>query len=382
MRFRVLPDPVAPEPPTKFSFQKTYAISAEKQCALVHEFRRIYRRKKEVIVTVAPVPVSLDRPERVSAVRHIFYIATLALISMCAGCSESSQDTNTAHATSESHTKNVTEAPKTDKPATEEVRPLLRFCVPPWQKDKTQKAIQYQYKPMLDWLGDEIGYRFTVITATSYEQAIELLANGDVDVANLSPVPYVMAKDRNPDIRLLVTCLQMSKDGTRSTDSYGGYILALKSNSDVNSIEDLRGKPFGFVKVESSSGFKYPNVLLQNNGVNYKTDFSKSYFLGSHPRVTDAIARGSIQAGATWDFNWGEAKKKHGDVFKVIAKTPRIPNLCVAVHQNVPSDVADKMRKALVSIDGDLLNGLSMSGFVVREDSFYDVVRDVVKNSK
>lgn len=260
----------------------------------------------------------------------------------------------------------VFSAAKNDSP------PVYYFGIPPYQKGQSIDEIRSLYKPMLLWLGKKVGVEFKFIGAGSYEKMIELVASGKVQLAGLGPVPFIEAKQQNPRIRLLLTELKWNDSKTAKVDSYTGYILALKTQKEINSLADMKGKPFAFVNHHSTSGFKYPNALLREKGIIPKSYFSKVYFLGSHPRVTDAIVAGSIKAGATWDFNWNRAKEKHGDIFKVIFQTPPIPNLTLVSHPSLPSKIADKIQKILPTIDPELLKGLPMVGFAVRPESYYD----------
>ncbi len=252
-----------------------------------------------------------------------------------------------------------------------------KFGITPWQKGQTQDDINHLYRPMLDEVSQKTGDTFLIVSARDYKQMIGFLANGDVDFCSISPAPYVLARGRNPNIRLVATELTWDKARHELTDSYLGYFVALKTREDIRTITDIAQLRFGFVRHESSSGFKYPNSLLRDRGIDYKTYFSHYYFLGSHPRVTDAIAAGSIDAGATWDFNLKQAQTKHGDIFRIIFTTPPIPNLCIAAHSTIPKAKVAEIQRALVEIDPALLKGLPAAGYVVRPDSFYDVVRHI-----
>ncbi|PCJ21692.1 MAG: hypothetical protein COB04_03010 [Gammaproteobacteria bacterium] len=253
----------------------------------------------------------------------------------------------------------------------------FRFGVTPWQKGQSQDDINHHYRKMMDYLAEKTGDRYILVSSRDYQQMIEYLAEGKVDLASISPVPYVLAKQINPKLKLLVTELSWDKARESLTDSYLGYFVALKTREDLQSIVDLKGKKFGFVKNESSSGFKYPNAILKEKGLDYQRYFQKHYFLGSHPRVTDAVAAGSIDAGATWDFNLKQAVIKHGDVFKIILTSPPIPNLCVVAHSTMSDEKAVQIRRALIEADASILKGLPAAGYVERPDSFYDVVRKV-----
>jgi phosphonate transport system substrate-binding protein len=251
----------------------------------------------------------------------------------------------------------------------------ITFGITPWQKGQKIDDIKNLYRPMLKYLSEKTGDNYLIVRASSYKKMIELLANGKVDFATVSPVPYVKAKKLNPKISIIVTYLKWNKDQTKMIDSYRGYIVTKKTRDDLDSIESLKNKKFGFVKKESSSGYKYPNSLLLERGINYKDYFSQVYFLGSHPRVTDAIIAGSIDAGATWDFNLSQAIKKHGDLFKIIFTTPPIPNLCIAASESFPLEKIKEIKHHLTNIPTRYLKGLPATGFVYRKDNFYDVVR-------
>lgn len=260
--------------------------------------------------------------------------------------------------------------------------PVYHFCAPPFQKGQTIDDIRMIYQPMLTWLGKRTGTRFDVVGASSYEDLVQLIAEGKVHLARLGPASYVAARQQNHDIQLLVTELQWTPDKTKLTDSYHSNIVSLKSRGDIKSLQDLKGKIFAFVDRISTSGFVYPNYLLQNKGIMPEKYFGKIYYLGSHPRVTDAVAAGSVDAGAISDYNLAEAKKKYGDVFNTLITSTPIPNNVIVAHPSLPPELRAKIIKLLPSIDPSLLKGLSVAGFIMRTDSFYDEVRRLMEQDK
>jgi phosphonate transport system substrate-binding protein len=250
--------------------------------------------------------------------------------------------------------------------------PPYRFGVPPWQKDLTGDDIKGYYKPMLDELQAKLGRRILLVGARDYAEILLLLADGKIDLASISPVPYLMARHKNPGITMILTELSWNADRSAKHDYYEGYIVTLKSRTDINKLEDLKGKKFAFVARESTSGFVVPKNMLAQKGLDWETLFAKSFFLGSHPRVTDALVAGSVDAAATWDFNLSQAVAKHGDVFKVLAESGHIPNLGVAVHSSVKMTDRHTIQQTLTQIDPGKLKGLSAAGYVVRPPETYD----------
>lgn len=257
-----------------------------------------------------------------------------------------------------------------------------KFGVTPWQRGQTADDIHRLYKPMLDWLSEQTGHQFIIVSTKDYRQMINYLADGTLQIVSISPVPYILAKRKNSDLNVLVTEISPHVDRNVSTDVYFSYILARKDNQSINTVDDLKNKIFGFVRRESTSGFLYPVHMFNRSHIDYQHYFKKFYFLGSHPSVTDAIAAGSLDAGATWSFNWEKAKEKHGDIFKPIWKSPPIPNLAIVAHPSMPKQLQERLKSLLLSVDPKLLSGLSASGYVSRDDGFYNGVRTVMDTIK
>lgn len=264
--------------------------------------------------------------------------------------------------------------------ASDDLVPIYRFGVSPWQQGQSEDDIRSLYKPMLTWLGEKVGVDFVIVTARDYNQMVELMAYEMIELGSISPIPFVLAQTINPSIEMLVTELSEDLSKGSKTAQYHALIVTRKDNKDINDIYDLEGKRFGFVSNQSTSGYVYPLAYLRKQGIDTNKYFDKVYFLGSHPRLTDAVAANSLDAGTTWDYNLKQAQEKHGDIFKVLAVTGEIPNLGIAISSQVSEDLKQRIRLALLEIESSLLQGMPAAGYVVKEDNYYDPVREVLRS--
>jgi len=269
-----------------------------------------------------------------------------------------------------------------DSRNSDEDKPVYYYGIMPVQKGQPLDEIRTIYKPILTWLGAEVGCRFILVHGQTYEDIINMVVDGKVQVATLGPVPYVIAKKKNAKLKLLASELYWDAGKKKPHDSYSGYILALKTREDIKMFQDFKGKKFAFVNRQSTSGYRYPKFLLSSKGLTLEDFFAKTFFLGSHPRVTDAIAAGSVDGGATYNYNFRQAVKKHGNVFKVIVESPPMPSQAIVAHPSLPDDICAKIQKALPTIDPALLKGIGGYGYVIRKDSFYDFVRSIIRQSE
>lgn len=249
--------------------------------------------------------------------------------------------------------------------------------ITPWQKGLSTDDINKLYLPTLKAFSSETGLHFRIQPMNSYEEAITKLAEGKIQIGMLSPIPYIRAKKLNPDLELLVTELSWNHDKTKKVDSYRGHILVKKNRGDLTDLNSLKGKSFAFVSESSTSGYTVPMAYFRDQKIDPKSYFSKVQFLGSHPNVTDAITKGQIDAGATWDFNLSQAIVKNGDDYRSVWISDAIPNICIVAHPKMPKPIQDKLRKILLNAPHELLEGLPAAGYVRRDDSFYDSVRKI-----
>jgi phosphate/phosphite/phosphonate ABC transporter binding protein len=253
------------------------------------------------------------------------------------------------------------------------------FSTIAWTSEKEMKRI---YRPLMDYLEEQTGIHFQIDIPETYEIFISEVEDGNVQFASLNAVGYLkVLKGNNKGIRYLATSTR-SFDGGPAKDYYEGYIIVLK-DSRYNSLEDLRGKRFGFVSEDSSSGYKIPVAMMAARGINYKTFFKKYFFFGDHDEVIKAVKNRSVEGGATWDNGYTMNVKKYGDIFNVIYRTPPIPSDAWCTGPGVPAETGERMKIVLLGIDENtrtadgriVLNkelGFPADGWSERNNKFYE----------
>jgi phosphonate transport system substrate-binding protein len=258
--------------------------------------------------------------------------------------------------------------------------PLKMAFVPSADSQKVLASGQ----PLADLLSQQTGLSFQVSVPTSYAAVIEAMGANNVDVGWLAPFAYVLAHDKFQSTVILASVRGGSK-------TYTGQIIA-HADSGITSISDLPGKKFAFVDPGSASGFLYPNALLAQNGIDYKTAFSETVFAGGHDKVVIAVYNKQVDAGATFgDSVEGQVTDARTNVVgtlpdvmeqvKVIGKTNPIPNDTVSVRSGLPYELVLQIQDGLLAIaateDGKaLLRTLyNINGLAIATDSEYNSVR-------
>jgi phosphate/phosphite/phosphonate ABC transporter binding protein len=231
-----------------------------------------------------------------------------------------------------------------------------------------------EFGPLVEYLGREVGVPVQLHVPATYADLVDDLGADRVHLAVLSPLNYVRAKRQHPDLRLLVTQIA---DGS---SFYLSYIVTA-AQSDIQSLEDLRGKRFGFVNRRSTSGYLYPRAHLRERGIDPKTYFSETLLAGDHSVLVQWVLDGKVDAGATFTSAY---KLAQPGSLRILAKTGRIPYDAYCASVQLPQEMVHLVKGALLRLNSRTDEGrrvlgrqTMMNGFVEVKDSHYDEVRGV-----
>lgn len=229
-------------------------------------------------------------------------------------------------------------------------------------------------------LTGELGMPVEWITGADYEAAVDLLISGKVDVASLSPLAYVKAREKIPCLKLLA--MQVSRGDTR----YSSFILVRKDRG-ITSVKQLDGKRIGFVSLTSASGYLFPMATLLHAGLDPDRIRKNAVFLDAHPKVIEAVVAGEIDAGATFFGAVEAARAERVDigVLRVLALSGRIPFDAVVARPEMDPDLARRVRDAFLGLNTTTDRGraalghrLQINGWVLSSEDFYAPVRETL----
>jgi phosphonate transport system substrate-binding protein len=244
-------------------------------------------------------------------------------------------------------------------------------------------------EPLAKLLTDATNLNFKVSVPTSYTTVVEAMGANQVDVGWLAPFAYVLAHDKNGAQVLFTTLRQGSK-------TYRSQII-VRADSGINNIEQLRGKKFAFVDPASASGFLFPNYMLANMGIDYKTFFSDTIFAGGHDKVVIAVYQKQVDGGASFGNSIDTGPPTDArtlvastlpdvmTVVKPIAQTDPIPNDTVSIRAGLDPALVKLLSDGLSYVastpDGQkaLKDLYGIDGLGPGNDKDYDILRNAAK---
>jgi phosphonate transport system substrate-binding protein len=255
----------------------------------------------------------------------------------------------------------------------------LHLVLTPSQKPTDLLAAGEEFGKVLGGLA---GVPVRVTVASDYAAVIEALRNRTADLAFVHPGGYVLAS-REAKARIVVRNLWHGKSSFTSR-------VYVRRESNIRSVEELRGKTIAFVDPASSSGYIYPMVLLIQKGLvknrDPKTFFKEVTFSGAHDASMRALLNGHVDAIASFDNAREQYLKDPAERERIVfvAETPEIPEAGITARDGLDPALVTRVRNALLQIKGPQYEALlkrlyEIDGFAPAEDRDYDPVRAAIE---
>ena len=219
-------------------------------------------------------------------------------------------------------------------PAANEQQPItaVTLAAIPWQNSAEQQA---SLKELVDYLQEKTDLSIQVEMADTYEDAVDLLVEEKVEMAFLGAFSYIKARDRNPQLEPLVVPIEKTTGRPWYTS-----VIVVRTDSGLNTLEDLKGKRFSFVSPSSTSGYLVPSVHFQELDLKPDRDFSTVEYSGGHNKSAQLLAMGKVDAIATEIQNYTHESQTGvlaSGGYKIIWESDPIPNAPLVVSSQLPN---------------------------------------------
>ncbi|MDQ3554083.1 MAG: phosphate/phosphite/phosphonate ABC transporter substrate-binding protein [Chloroflexota bacterium] len=250
---------------------------------------------------------------------------------------------------------------------------LVIGFVPSREADALVETIQ----PVADYLSEQLGIPVEGVVTTDYTGLVTAMESDQAHIGAFGPFSLLQARDRAQ----AEIILQSERFGsatyhtqfmTNNPDAYCDDepveieaeiddvpVTFLNCNGTADASEGPvaeekiasipEGTTFSFVEQASASGYIFPATVLINNGIDHETGITP-LFAGSHDASVIAVCNGDAEVGAAFD-DARTAAETECDVSSevvVFAYGPEIPNDGWAVAGDLPQELKDQIKQALL----------------------------------
>ncbi|MFM2408253.1 MAG: hypothetical protein RL358_995 [Pseudomonadota bacterium] len=211
--------------------------------------------------------------------------------------------------------------------------------------DESPTELQRKFKPLGDYLEQQLGMKVEFTPVSDYAAAVEGLVNHKLDLVWFGGFTFVQAKVRSDN---QVTPLVQREEDEKFKSVF------ITTRDDIKQLSDLKGKTFSFGSESSTSGHLMPRSFLLAANINPDTDLKRIAFSGAHDATVAAVAGGKVDAGALNVSVWeklialGKVDTKQVHVFYT---TPGFYDYNWSVRNDMPAALREKLSKAFLALD-------------------------------
>lgn len=239
--------------------------------------------------------------------------------------------------------------------------------------DENAASVIQNAQPLKRYLEQQLKKDVEIVVTTDYSSMIEAMRFGRIEVAYFGPFSYVLAKSKASGIEPFAVGVE------RGSPTYQSVLIAT-AGGPVKTLEDVRGKPFGFGDQASTSSHLVPRAHLLKK---YKLDGEKDYrpvHLGAHDAVARAVQSGQIPAGALskpiLDNLIARGSIDATKIVQLDLSAP-IPNYPIVMQGDLKPELKAAIRSSFLDMkDAEVLKAFRVQAFAATDDAAYDVLRD------
>jgi phosphonate transport system substrate-binding protein len=235
------------------------------------------------------------------------------------------------------------------------------------------RILYEKYQPLLDYLAGQTPYTYELVLKKNYEDTVNALGTGEMDLALLGPLTYLEARAKYGAISIL------KPKGANGDARYRSVIIT-KKGTGLQQLASLKGKSVAFSASKSTSGNLIPRYLLANSGL-HLSDLGHYANFDYHDSVVKAVLKGQQDAGAVRD---SVARKYSKLGIEIIAESEPIPTGPLVAGPGTAYAVIENIKRALLALNPDdpehkkILQRLDddlKSGFTDASDADYADIR-------
>ncbi len=262
---------------------------------------------------------------------------------------------------------------------------LVMGFVPSQDSDTIADTVE----PLANRLSEEIGVEVQGKVMTNYNALVEAMGSNQVHIGFIPAFGYVLANEQY-DVEVILKSIR------HGSGTYKAQYL-VRSDSGIESLEDLEGKIWAFGDKGSTSGYLFPaSQLMEKFGYKSSAELESDFFsnitaAGGHDNAALAVMNGEADVATTFDDVRDTLEGDYPKIkeeLKVIDYTDEIPNDTISVTKELDDELVQKIKDVFLSFNDDdemikIMNEVyNWDAIDEATDSEYDVVKETYQKFK
>lgn len=228
------------------------------------------------------------------------------------------------------------------------------------------------------YVGEQLGRPTQLVQRRSYKEISDLLEQGEVDVAFVCGLPYVI--DHAKFGAELLVAPQVYEAGP----IYYSYVIVPR-DSPVERFDELRGKRYAFSDPLSNSGRLVPGYMLARMGESPDSFFKRYIYTYSHSANVEAVAVKLVDGASVDSYVYDYLAATNPGLTaktRIIQRSPPHGITPVVVRKELDAPLKEAVRRAFLQMHEtpkgrEILKNMMIRAFVAVPDSLYNSIREM-----
>lgn len=228
----------------------------------------------------------------------------------------------------------------------------------------------HRLEPLTLYLSEQLNTPIQLRPAPNMLSAIDDLGKGITQIAYLTPVAFLEARERYGAIPVALP-LTEGKPTFR-------LAVVVRKNSRAKKLTDLKGRAFAFGDEKSL----FQRATIEAGGLKQE-QFSRYAYLKHFDNVAKAVLNSDFDAGIMKE---SLARHYAAQGLRILHLSPQLPTYVIAVNNKFPADRIPALRKALIDLDSgikthrEILTALDpgYTGFVPAVERHFEAAQNLI----
>ena len=221
-----------------------------------------------------------------------------------------------------------------------EAKEVIRFGVlsiaPP-------SRIYAKWQPFVDYVSQQLNQEIKIVIPRGFKKMKKAAADGKVDFFYINSHVFYRLKQEGKAIAV-AQMENISGSITSTSDIF------VRSDSHINSVEQLKGKSIAFISPMGAGGYLAPRAYMYNKGLQTKSQ-TKEIFTKNLSNSIHKVLLGEINAGTMCGVNYKLMSKKidMGEL-KIIGKSSPYPENVIAARKDINALLLNKFKQVVIAM--------------------------------
>lgn len=236
---------------------------------------------------------------------------------------------------------------------------FVLFCMPVTASSEQPQDISFlimglgkastvyeKWQPFITRLSEKTGHKIKISVRLKMPRIANMIENKEMDFGFVNSLVYYNYFKQG---KMLPVAQMQNIEG----NWYSNSIIFVRSDSNIKSIEQLKGKKVSFLGKASPGGYLAPKATMETRGMDTENELNE-YFTMNVGKSIKNVLLGKTEAAATCDvmFRLFSRKIDTGEL-TVIERSDIYPENLIVASSAMPEDIVNKFRKAIIEMKDD-----------------------------